>query len=1037
MAVFLPLSDPIVYAQNAVGAAAISEVPAAATPVPDADGTGGEGFRVLPLDVGPQMFFDARVNRFTSDGMKQVFEGDVVAIGGGVIIAADKVEFDRSRDTLEATGHVIILTESQLFTGDQLIYQVNNTNFKIYNSAMVNADQQLIHRLSQEVLGFTPYELWYETERRRRLDSLEQQKQRLRNRYRRDTLGGKELSEDLVDQYALTLEQEQIARDQENPALARMSPERRKNFKNRRQFWEKGRRDAAQYGSFSQEPSYFRLTGKVMQRTNGNDFEAYESVFSPCRCEDDEAPAWGFRADRIHAQVGGYADMYHPILEIKGIPILYLPYLKLPIKDRRQSGFLMPTFADDVRGSGKIYSQPVYLDLAPNFDSTITTEVFERRGTKLGLELRYQQRQYSGWEIQVETIRDRLWVADREARETLLPEYLADTSICDPNDPDPQNFLICQDSIRTRLGVPANTWRGSRRFRGVSLLAPRLSLAGRGEMNSDHRYVRDLRLPDNFQEALNTAASSNAFATSRARLHYDGKDLYASLGTGFGDQVLTDNQFAGHQLPMQAVAQSRMFTLHPGGRWTRPLYGQLLGEHRQITENYPEKNIDVTIPARTLGSGSWQRVKADFVSPLVTRGAVTIDHFTNLEARSIRHAALSEETSTIRSWRTGFTFNLPIDGQAQLPTFLNTTGDADDIDAGDRYLHHLMNWSITVAARPSVVRRGPYGDIAVAPLDDPNGARADLLYAATDRKTYVRDNDDIAPPSEWMYKQQTITFATTHRWRTFTRNWRLIPGADTAAGEENQKETFSQRARRELSQSLDRLVTSEAEIIDPKNPNRFLVNRYERHDFAYADPASFSANISYDLIKEKERRAAIKLANDLGVPPSNLPEPWSEPRVVASVGALGFGLTSDTRYNIYRKAAAESIFTLGLPSVYSSRLSFGYELKKEALDDNGSLTFNRTHTRRVGFNTWVIPRVRASVNLARRDTDVYESIMAMEYLSPSDCWGLKFVRTKEFGVDERLARYYLALTVIFNGQKKDYDGLEKAIVRQFPGDRDS
>ncbi len=68
--------------------------------------------------MGAQMFFDARKMGFTRDGKQQVFEGEFIAIGAGALIAADKVTLDREKSILDATGHIIVLSDSQVFTGD-------------------------------------------------------------------------------------------------------------------------------------------------------------------------------------------------------------------------------------------------------------------------------------------------------------------------------------------------------------------------------------------------------------------------------------------------------------------------------------------------------------------------------------------------------------------------------------------------------------------------------------------------------------------------------------------------------------------------------------------------------------------------------------------------------------------------------------------------------------------------------------------------------------------------------------------------------
>ena len=68
---------------------------------------------------------------------------------------------------------------------------------------------------------------------------------------------------------------------------------------------------------------------------------AYEATWTPCNKAKDEEPALGFRADRIKAQEEGYVDLSHPVLIVKGIPILYILFLRVPFKSKRQSGFLI------------------------------------------------------------------------------------------------------------------------------------------------------------------------------------------------------------------------------------------------------------------------------------------------------------------------------------------------------------------------------------------------------------------------------------------------------------------------------------------------------------------------------------------------------------------------------------------------------------------------------------------------------------------------------------------------------------------------
>ena len=84
----------------------------------------------------------------------------------------------------------------------------------------------------------------------------------------------------------------------------------------------------------------------------------------------------------------GFGTASHARLELADVPVFYWPYLRFPIDDRRHTGLLMPAFS--VGGEGvEEYKQSLYLNLAPNYDATLTPHWYQERGTHLGTEWRY------------------------------------------------------------------------------------------------------------------------------------------------------------------------------------------------------------------------------------------------------------------------------------------------------------------------------------------------------------------------------------------------------------------------------------------------------------------------------------------------------------------------------------------------------------------------------------------------------------------------------------------------------------------------
>ncbi len=84
----------------------------------------------------------------------------------------------------------------------------------------------------------------------------------------------------------------------------------------------------------------------------------------------------------------GRGSAKHAWLEFKGVPFLYTPYMTFPVDDRRQTGFLTPSFGS-TRVRGFDFTIPYYFNLAPNYDATFTPRILTKRGLLLRGEFRY------------------------------------------------------------------------------------------------------------------------------------------------------------------------------------------------------------------------------------------------------------------------------------------------------------------------------------------------------------------------------------------------------------------------------------------------------------------------------------------------------------------------------------------------------------------------------------------------------------------------------------------------------------------------
>ncbi|MDQ3617735.1 MAG: LPS assembly protein LptD [Pseudomonadota bacterium] len=110
------------------------------------------------------------------------------------------------------------------------------------------------------------------------------------------------------------------------------------------------------------------------------------STYSTC---DPSQRGWQLRAQRIDINTDeGMGIARNATVRIGRVPVLYVPWLMFPIDDRRRTGLLYPSVALSGR-NGFDYKQPIYINLAPNYDATLTPRLMTKRGLQLGGEFRW------------------------------------------------------------------------------------------------------------------------------------------------------------------------------------------------------------------------------------------------------------------------------------------------------------------------------------------------------------------------------------------------------------------------------------------------------------------------------------------------------------------------------------------------------------------------------------------------------------------------------------------------------------------------
>jgi len=129
-----------------------------------------------------------------------------------------------------------------------------------------------------------------------------------------------------------------------------------------------------------------RGNASTLSRTEEGLIVIDEATYSACEPGDN---TWQLVTKQIDIdQNAGFATVKNARLEVADVPVFYVPYIKFPVDDRRSSGLLFPTISAD-KENGLDFAQPIYWNIAPNYDATFTPRYIQERGLGLGLDFRH------------------------------------------------------------------------------------------------------------------------------------------------------------------------------------------------------------------------------------------------------------------------------------------------------------------------------------------------------------------------------------------------------------------------------------------------------------------------------------------------------------------------------------------------------------------------------------------------------------------------------------------------------------------------
>jgi LPS-assembly protein len=130
------------------------------------------------------------------------------------------------------------------------------------------------------------------------------------------------------------------------------------------------------------------LEGEVIEKIGFKTYHIVDGWVITCKIPEGEKAPWSFAASDVVVEQDGYAKLKNARFRIKDVPVMYSPWLMLPVKNKRETGFLLPELSSsDNNGFG--FDLPFFWNISDSTDLTIYTQYFAERGYMPSLEFRY------------------------------------------------------------------------------------------------------------------------------------------------------------------------------------------------------------------------------------------------------------------------------------------------------------------------------------------------------------------------------------------------------------------------------------------------------------------------------------------------------------------------------------------------------------------------------------------------------------------------------------------------------------------------
>lgn len=220
---------------------------------------------------------------------------------------------------------------------------------------------------------------------------------------------------------------------------------------------------------------------KTLTVNKDNDLFLTDSSLTTCPIGRE---TWALEANEIKIDSSEeWGEIWGAKLRLFDIPVFYIPYITVPVSDKRKTGFLYPSFGSNTTNGFEL-TTPFYWNISPKYDFTLTPTLMSNRGVFLQSEFRYLLGEAQSGQMNVEYMGDDNLAPNKSSQYlyhwqhsgSINDNWRVDANFTDVSDPNylydlPSMMGATNQLVRYgQLSYLETNWDASLRFQNIKLL---------------------------------------------------------------------------------------------------------------------------------------------------------------------------------------------------------------------------------------------------------------------------------------------------------------------------------------------------------------------------------------------------------------------------------------------------------------------------------------------------------------------------------------------------------------------------------------